>query len=145
MSLVNIVPWCEDFLEPVRELIEQLGYPLSSEDLKRSIANLTSNSHDWIYVALVEGRPLGLMHLKRQFQIHTPVRLEVVALVVDQNFRGTGVGTRLLQQADAIAHQLGLPEIVLHSSIKRENAHAFYEKYGYARAKTSYWFSRLIY
>lgn len=144
MSLVNIVEWREEFLEPTRGLIEQLGYQVSSEDLKQSIVILSHTTHDWIYVALIDHQPVGLMHLKRQFQIHTPIRLEVIALVVDQKVRSSGVGRRLLQKADAVAKQLELPEIVLHSSQKREKAHAFYEKYGYTRSKTSYWFSRLI-
>ncbi len=142
MANVTIQSWSETYFVQGKELLRQLGYELTDEALRNNLALIDDSPHDWIYLAIADDQAVGLMHVKRQIQIHTPVRLEVVALVVSDAHRGSGVGKILLNQADKLAQEMGLPEIVLHSSQKRVEAHGFYQNYGYQNVKTSYWFSR---
>lgn len=142
MANVIIQSWSETYFAQGKELLRQLGYELTDVAIRHNLALIDDSPHDWIYLAVAKGQAVGLMHVKRQFQIHTPVRLEVVALVVDEAYRGSGVGKILLNQADKMAREMDLPEIVLHSSQKRVEAHRFYLNNGYQNVKTSYWFSR---
>jgi GNAT superfamily N-acetyltransferase len=60
-------------------------------------------------------------------------------LVVDEGWRGRGVGTELLERLIGRARQLGCGRIDLHSQFRRTEAHAFYERRGFERR--AYFFS----
>ena len=47
-------------------------------------------------------------------------------------YRGSGIGTKLMQTAEAYAREIGIPAIVLHVEKNNESAFRFYERLGYA-------------
>ena len=47
-------------------------------------------------------------------------------------YRGSGIGTKLIQTAEAYAKEIGIPAIVLHVEKTNESAFRFYERLGYA-------------
>ena len=47
-------------------------------------------------------------------------------------YRGSGIGTKLMQTAEAYARETGIPAIVLHVEKNNESAFRFYERLGYA-------------
>ena len=55
-------------------------------------------------------------------------------LVVEELFRGKGVGAALLGRAEDISASRGCYWIELDSFFHREGAHSFYEKQGYEKA-----------
>jgi len=63
----------------------------------------------------------------------------VYAMIVDDSFRGKGIGTSLLEMAFDIAKLMGCKKIELDSGFPREKAHNFYEKIGFE--KRAYLFS----
>jgi len=63
-------------------------------------------------------------------------------LVVDQDHRGSGVGTALVERVVEIARQRGCRRAELDSGFHRTEAHAFYEKRGFQ--KQAFLFSRII-
>lgn len=64
----------------------------------------------------------------------------VYAMIVDDSFRGKGIGTSLLEKAFDIAKLMGCKKIELDSGFPREKAHKLYEKIGFE--KRAYLFSR---
>jgi len=46
-------------------------------------------------------------------------------------YRGSGIGTKLMQKAEAYAREIGIPAIVLHVEKSNESAFRFYERLGY--------------
>lgn len=52
-------------------------------------------------------------------------------LVVDEGWRGRGIGTELLSRATDIAGKPGCGHIALDSASQRKDAHRFYEKLGF--------------
>lgn len=64
----------------------------------------------------------------------------VYAMIVDESFRGKGIGTELLKKAFDKAKLRGCKKIELDSGFPREKAHKFYEKIGFE--KRAYLFSR---
>lgn len=52
-------------------------------------------------------------------------------LVVDNDYRGRGIGTLLLDQLIALAHQKGCRRVELDSAFHRKQAHQFYEQRGF--------------
>jgi len=63
-------------------------------------------------------------------------------LVVDQDHRGSGVGTALVEKAVEFARQRKCPQVELDSGFHRTAAHQFYEKRGFE--KRAFLFSRVI-
>ncbi|HPR92972.1 MAG: GNAT family N-acetyltransferase [Bacilli bacterium] len=64
----------------------------------------------------------------------------VYAMVIDESFRGQGIGTELLKRAFDKAKLRGCKKIELDSGFPREKAHRFYEKIGFE--KRAYLFSK---
>jgi glucosamine-phosphate N-acetyltransferase len=63
-------------------------------------------------------------------------------LVVDQEHRGTGIGTALVERAIEIARQRGCRRVELDSGFHRTEAHRFYERRGFE--KRAFLFSRVL-
>ncbi len=63
-------------------------------------------------------------------------------LVVDQEHRGSGVGTALVEEAVAVARQHGCRRVELDSGFHRTAAHQFYENRGFE--KRAFLFSRVL-
>ncbi len=66
----------------------------------------------------------------------------IYAMVVDEQFRGKGFGTQLINEAIAQAKRQGLKRVELDSGFPREKAHAFYERLGFE--KRAYLFSYIL-
>lgn len=64
----------------------------------------------------------------------------VYAMIVDDSFRGKGIGTTLLERVFELAKLRGCKKIELDSGFPREQAHKFYERNGFERR--AYLFSR---
>lgn len=62
----------------------------------------------------------------------TPSAL-VESVVVDPAVQGRGIGLSMMDHAMTIAQEKGCYKLALSSSVKRDRAHAFYEKLGYRR------------
>ncbi|MCL5280285.1 MAG: GNAT family N-acetyltransferase [Planctomycetes bacterium] len=63
-------------------------------------------------------------------------------LVVDQEHRGSGIGTALVEKAAEIARQRGCLRVELDSGFHRTAAHQFYENRGFE--KRAFLFSRVL-
>lgn len=64
----------------------------------------------------------------------------IYAMIIDDNYRGSGIGTTLLQAAYEAAKARGCKKLELDSGFQRLEAHKFYEKNGYL--KRAYTFSK---
>ncbi len=63
-------------------------------------------------------------------------------LVVDQEHRGSGIGTTLVERAVEIARQRGCRRVELDSGFHRTAAHQFYERRGFE--KRAFLFSKVL-
>jgi GNAT superfamily N-acetyltransferase len=63
-------------------------------------------------------------------------------LVVDQEHRGSGVGTALVERAVEIARERGCRRVELDSGFPRTAAHQFYERRGFE--KRAFLFSKVL-
>ena len=123
-------------------LMRLLGHTVTVEGIAARIAAL--HDQDCPQLVVVEGaRVLGLcgLHVMTAIQREQPVG-RVTILVVDEEFRGLGLGRQLIKEAEhrLLARGCGLVEIT--SNLRFVEAHAFYEHLGYER--TSYRFFKQI-
>jgi len=72
-------------------------------------------------------------------------RVELIALVVDARLRRSGAGSTLVAAVEAWARQRrGVQDMVVRSSLTREDSHPFYQRIGYAHHKTQNVYTRTL-
>jgi GNAT superfamily N-acetyltransferase len=116
--------------EAVAALLTQLGYPSGVSEVEERLDRLRIVG-DRVVVAEADGKVAGLAHL----QVTPALERErpaarIGALVVDEAFRGRGIGRALLDVLEGEARLRGCELIYLTTSEGRDDAHAFYERVG---------------
>jgi len=123
-------------------LLHQLGYALGEEEVRERFERLLNAPDHRARVAELDGQVVGLLHVFERPALEKPCEAVVQSLVVDANCRGSGVGAVLMADAEAWARVRGLSSVALYTNIRRESAHAFYKRIGYAQAATSHFMRR---
>ena len=123
-------------------LATQLGYPSSEGELAERIPRITAREDSAAMVAEDAGAVIAWIHVELRRTLVADQEAQVMALVVDERCRGGGIGAALMVEAERWARERGASVIRVGSRTTREGAHRFYEREGYALAKTSYWFQK---
>jgi GNAT superfamily N-acetyltransferase len=85
-----------------------------------------------VFVADDQGAVIGLLCFSIIPLLHVSEGLgRISALVVRSQFKGQGVGRRLVAEAEEFAWNNGCARIEITSGDHRSDAHAFYEAIGY--------------
>ena len=143
-----IRPASEADLAPIMGLLGQMDetmYPPRQEaglstqlDIFRQIA---ADPRQHLLVAEANGRIVGTAHLiviSHLSRSCKPSAL-VEGVVVDEAYRGKGVGAALMRQVQQIAQNAGCYKLTLSTNLARTGAHRFYSRLGWKR--THYGFS----
>jgi GNAT superfamily N-acetyltransferase len=132
-------------LPRVRELARQLGYPDTLKALAARFQAISSlNDHALVAARTPGGEVIGWLHLNLLTPLEAPAAAQISGIVVDEAWRGTGVGGLFLDYAEAWAKARGLNRLTLRSRHDRAVAHAFYRNRGFAATKTSVVFDKRI-
>lgn len=116
-------------------LCVQLGYDVPAAHVERTIARRGPDLE--IFVAVVPR--VGVVGWATVAIVETMTatrHAELQGLVVDDEYRGGGIGLLLLERVERFARDAGVRLVRLRSNVLRERAHAFYERAGYASPKT---------
>jgi len=132
---IQIKPMMAANAKDVQRLSEQLGYILSFDQIEDNIREVTSTKNHIAFVALHNENVVGWIHAFQSVLIESRSFIEVGGLVVDENFRMKGVGTRLLNSIKQWSTEKGVYEIRVRSNSKRKEAHQFYLKNGFTEIK----------
>ena len=141
---ILISPMSEIDSSDVAKLSGQLGYATNSESVIRNLKVIRTSSAQEIFIARVSDSVAGWLHVYEHLSISTGVRCEIGGLVVDEEWRGKGIGTSLMNAAEDWAKSRGLLEIRFSSRVTRVEAHRLYERLGYGIQKTSHIFSKTL-
>ena len=135
MTLRDVTP--DDFAA-VRRLLGQLGYAPDEAEFRHRFDSVRATAGHRVIVAEENGAVVGVLHVFERPTLDKGCEAVVQALVVDDSVRSRGVGEALMHEAEAWAAGRGLPATSLYTSIKRDRAHAFYERLGYHIKGTSH-------
>jgi GNAT superfamily N-acetyltransferase len=127
-------------LPEVLLLADQLGYPGELKQIEERFFLLSQLHHHHLCKYKQDGKILGWMHLEKVNDLIEETKLEVKALVVDQNSRGKGVGHALIEYAKKWGNAEGMDTIYLSCNILRDQTHKFYKREGFSLSKTSHFF-----
>lgn len=87
-----------------------------------------------------QGRAIGsyaLLVMHNLAHMGTPAAV-VEDVVVHPQYRGRGIGRRMMEHAQALAREAGCYKLALSSNLQRDRAHAFYESLGFERHGISF-------
>lgn len=116
----------------IAKLITQLGYPSSQEELAARMKILRGMPERANFVAVLDGRVVGLVGAYLDYALEiNGVCGRLTGLVVDEGYRGRGIGKRMLEWIEAWLRERGATRITLTSGNQRGEAHKFYRALGY--------------
>jgi GNAT superfamily N-acetyltransferase len=116
----------------VAELMAELGYPVPAELMKQKIQEILLSDIDCAYVAEHEGHIIGVISVHALPLFHAAGSLgRITALVVSSAYQRAGVGSKLVEAAEAFARDKGCVKMEVTSGGHREGAHNFYKRAGY--------------
>jgi len=125
------------------KLADELGYPVTSPEMKNRFEKLSSNSGHEIFVAEL-GSIVGWIHVSLVNSLESDSFAEIRGLIVAETHRGTGIGTRLVASAERWAEKKGCRRIRVRTNIVREEARTFYTKRGFQSTKTQEVFDKIL-
>ncbi|UKS27317.1 GNAT family N-acetyltransferase [Paenibacillus sp. HWE-109] len=100
---------------------------LFEEETEKDYSNYIGNPDQIIYLALVNNRVVGQVILKRNWNKYAYVE----DIKVDKQYRGRGVGRKLIEQAKRWTKDGGMPGIMLETQSNNVRACKFYESCGF--------------
>ena len=117
----------------VSELLGQLGYPVAAGQLHNRIHRFDAAPSAEAVVAVADdARVIGLASLHRLSLLTDDAPLAfLTSLVVAEDYRGRGIGQRLVEHVSRRARELGCTRIAVTTHLRRAGAHAFYERLGF--------------
>jgi GNAT superfamily N-acetyltransferase len=133
-----IRPMTATDLDDVTRLCDQLGYLSTPAQIAHRFGLLLDSSGNALFVAEGEDeRVVGWVHVVGRVYLDSDPFAQVGGIVVDDRYRGQGVGAALMAAAERWAAERGYDEMRLWTNVRRDGAHAFYERLGYTHSKTS--------
>ncbi len=118
----------------VSALLGELGYACDDGAAAARVARAEGSEADAILLACRGDRVVGLasVHLVPLFY-RDGCLARVTSFVVASSERRRGVGTALIGACERFARERGAERLELTSADRRADAHAFYERAGFAR------------
>jgi GNAT superfamily N-acetyltransferase len=121
--------------EDVAQLAAELGYPSEIESIRTRMKAISGS--DLLLVAVTAAdRPIGFIQASRFCIIEAGFRVEILGLVVSSTARRSGIGRKLLAEAERWAQRIGIETVIVRSNTKRTEAHDFYPAMDYELIKT---------
>ncbi|ALT00249.1 hypothetical protein AT746_00395 [Lacimicrobium alkaliphilum] len=141
MSKTEIKKADPSHAKEVFTLLLQLGYESTLDNLKDVLAQ--TDRSDEIYIAQINDKVVGLMSVIYFDYFPSQERIcRITAIVVDQNARGTGVGSQLIDFAKSLSKQRLCSKLEVTTSLARQATQQYYENIGFT--KTSYRYAQEI-
>lgn len=124
--------------ESLAILCNQLGYEAKTEDIPFRLGQINELNHQIIYVAEIDRYVVGWIHVYLCPLLISGLQAQLGGMVVDEKFRGQGIGKKLLIQAENWARSKNCQSMSLFTNINRSKTHQFYAQMDYQTIKTEY-------
>ena len=121
-------------LHDIHQLTTQLGYPTTLDNIQKRWQLLHQRAGYETLVITDGTRVLGYAGLIEQYTWEfDDGYFRIQAFVIDEAYRGQGLGKQLIQAIQELAKQRGLKRILVNSGnrAERHSAHAFYKHCGF--------------
>ena len=115
-----------------------LGYDVDISTVSNQINKLSCDNKNHILAVYEDEntkKVIGFIHAQVYESVYSDTGLNILGLAVDPDFRGNGVGKKLIGYIEKYAMDNGISFIRLNSANHRVEAHKFYENIGYTSDK----------
>lgn len=119
----------------ITRLSYQLGYSISEEQTLQNINALKQNKHHEAFAAIDEQKLIGWIGVSYNISLESPPLCEIHGLVVDEQYRGKGIGKLLIEKAKQWSSNKGVNKLRLRCNTKRTETHLFYQNIGFTEIK----------
>ncbi|CAH0322001.1 Aminoalkylphosphonate N-acetyltransferase [Rahnella aquatilis] len=114
------------------QLLGDLDYPNRSEAIAERVAKMAVNPDSRLLVAETEGQAVGFISLHFIPQIALAGEFcRISYLCVSDHARGSGIGQKLLDEAERLAADRGSDRMEVQRHTRRVRAHTFYARAQY--------------
>jgi len=131
-------------LEEINNLNIQLEYDFPKEKLKERVEYLINKYDAKIFVAVHNLKVIAYIHGSAGDRIYDDKLFIIHTLVVDEEYRGLGVGNKLIAKIEEWIKANNYLSVGLWSRLDRTGAHRFYEKRGYINERTQKYYLKLF-
>jgi GNAT superfamily N-acetyltransferase len=112
-------------------LLGELGYPAQAAAVALRLERVSA-CRAAAFIADLSGSAVGLCTIHLFDVIHEDAAVAMLSvLIVTADVRRSGVGRRLVEEAERWARTSGAGRIVVATGLSRKGAHSFYEALGY--------------
>lgn len=125
----------------VNLLSAQLGYPLAPAQTVENIKAVLQSKKHIAFVAMHENSVVGWIGAAQMIMIELMPHCEINGLVIDERYKGRGVGKLLIENVKQWAKKNGNDVLSLHCNLTRTEAHLFYEHLGFKVIKQQKYFT----
>jgi GNAT superfamily N-acetyltransferase len=141
---IKVRPIHANDAELVAELVTQLGYERTPEQVRHWVQELDSRRDQACFVAELNAEVVAWIDVSLEHHLQSEVFGLIGGLVVRDGLRNAGIGRRLCEQAEVWTRQEGATKIRVTSRSTREAAHRFYLRDGYRQSKISMVFEKAL-
>lgn len=132
------------------KLSNQLGYENDGDSIRRALDYHNNAPYHAVFIAKEESSSvIGFLSIAGMHHfVAKQLKFRITSLVVDASYRKRGIGKTFLQHAEkfAMSHNGCLMELTSSLYRKKDGAHDFYQKHGYANNgdKASLYLKKLL-
>jgi GNAT superfamily N-acetyltransferase len=121
--------------EAINALSTQLGYTMPIEQTLANIRSVLGTTGHNAFVAIFENRIIGWIGVAEALQIESAPFCEIRGLIVDERYRGQGIGKLLIEKVKQWSKETGNKTLRLRCNMIRKEAHLFYQHLGFKEIK----------
>ena len=122
-------------IDSIAALSLELGYRPEKSEIEIKLVKFSPDPNEAVYVAETD-KVLGWMHISHVEPLESKPFVEIRGIVVDQEYRGKGIGTQLIVKAEEWAKERGCSKIRVRTNIEREETRQYYRRLNFISKKT---------
>jgi len=130
---IRTIAWQD--AEAVNALSTQLGYAMPLAQTLANIKSVLGTEGHNTFVALHENKVIGWIGVAEALQIESAPFCEIRGLIVDERYRGRGIGKLLIEKVKQWGKETQKKTLRLRCNITRKEAHLFYQHLGFKEIK----------
>lgn len=112
-------------------IISQIYSEMSIEDYLAYIDEMVMRSDYKMIGAFLDNKLVGVSGYLILLMIYCGRYIQLSNLVVDQNYRGLKIGTKIIHHIEEIGRELECKKIILESYTENKKSHSLYYKEGF--------------